>query len=262
MELLPLEAHRTLAYIAAVNRGGAHPSPLAVTEFYESARPKLSTLAAYAAGLAKFDPVGSTEMPIAYFLRMDWIRVDSAGVSLTKTGQALIRALDIKEQDQEVIEVVLDEGDRFAYARAIAFLRTDSPSLLVDPYLRLEQMIDLDRVRAIERVLVGPRLSAEVLADLRNAAEMYKPQRNIEVRQASSLHDRFLIPESGRVLMLGGSLNTFSRAPIAITTLSDQFSDVVRERYEEVWSTAQAAEEPASDPASHAGPADAPTVGA
>ncbi|MFS0700259.1 hypothetical protein AB6N24_09835 [Cellulomonas sp. 179-A 4D5 NHS] len=246
MDVLSAEAHRTLAYIALVNRGGARPSRAGVAQFFRSAEPKvggvfIEMVNMMARGTYR---TGSDENPVDYLLRMEWIRVEEGAVVLTSVGQALVRGLDAAEQEEDVIEAVLDVDDPFAYAKAVTYLRTESPALLVDPYLRMAQLIDLDRVPTVERVLVGTKLNAGDLAALGSAAKVIANKRPLEVRKVSELHDRYLIPASGPVLMLGGSLGTIGRSPITLTTLSASLSDTVREVYEKKWADAEVVEPP------------------
>lgn len=242
MDVVSERAHRTLAYISLVNAGGQRPSRTSVEEFYGSATPRrTNVMTSLSMALTEYALGTTTESPVEYLARMEWVGIDRQdGVYLTPVGQALIRALDLAERDAEpVLETVLDVDDPFAYARAILHLRTGSPALLVDPHLRLPQLIDLNAASNIERVLVGSKLSANDLADLARGARVISDARTFELRKATNVHDRYLIPDNGSVRMLGGSLNTVGHAPIAICNLSDDLSAHVRQIYEQMWATAE-----------------------
>ena len=256
MDVLPVAAHRTLAYVALVNRGGARPSTQGVRQFFQSAEPReaLTLAAMMEAVAAQRYSVGSGEDPFQYLLRMEWVAVEDNGVTLTTVGQALLRALESADSGRGVIEAVLDVDDPFAYAKAVAYLRTATPALLIDPYLRMPELIELARVPTVQRGLVSTKLKAQELADRGRIAQVVNQERPLEVRKTADAHDRYLVPTVGHVLMLGGSLNTIGHAPITLTSLSDDLSDVVRERYTAMWLTAQ----PVRPPQELVGPPERP----
>ncbi len=242
MDPLPEAARRTLAYVSLVNRGGAHPSQGSVTEFFRDAKPiRLDVMSGFGARMAELMTMRQSERPIEYLLRMEWVDLDAEqGVVLTPTGKALVRGLEAADVEHDpVIEAVLDVDDPFAYAKVVAHLRTDEAAMLVDPWLRQTQLIDLYPVPTIERVLVTSRHKGSDLVDLARGAKVFAEDgRAFELRQTREIHDRYLVPRDGPVRMLGGSLGTIGRAPITLTTLSEELSQMVRERHEQMWKDA------------------------
>ncbi|MEO5661656.1 MAG: hypothetical protein ABIR39_00095, partial [Nocardioides sp.] len=118
-------------------------------------------------------------------------------VELTVVGRALLKALNspvLEETAADVFEIVLDPDNPFAYAQALGVLSATKHALLVEPYFRLEQLMDVADFENIERVMVGPGLNKRDLDLLATGLAALSEDRSLEVRIAQSLHDRYLIP--------------------------------------------------------------------
>lgn len=110
----------------------------------------------------------------------------------------------------------------------------------MEPYFRLEQLMDIAEFDNIERVLVGPDLKQRDLEILATGLAALPSTRTLEVRVATSLHDRYLIPrEEGRVTMLGLSLGGIGKKVSTIATLGELASNALRDAHEDLWRDAQ-----------------------
>jgi hypothetical protein len=110
--------------------------------------------------------------------------------------------------------------------------------LLVEPYFRLQQLMDVAPFDNIVRVLVGSKLSQRDYELI--ATGLASLERTIEVRKAADLHDRYLIPAvEGSVMMLGASLGGIGKKVSTMTTLGPVASQALRDAHEAIWSDAE-----------------------
>ena len=124
-------------------------------------------------------------------------------------------------------------------AQALSVLSKVPSAMLVEPYFRLEQLVDISGFENIVRVLVGPHLSPRDIELL--AFGLPSTGRAIEIRQAKSLHDRYLIPADNDegVLMLGVSLGGIGKKVSTLTTLGPAVCEVIRELHESIWESSE-----------------------
>ncbi|MCW2835344.1 MAG: uncharacterized protein JWN68_3297 [Nocardioides sp.] len=179
-----------------------------------------------------------------YLARLSWINDDTAeAVELTPAGRALLKALNspaLEETTADVFEIVLNPDNPFAYAQALSGLSTVKNALLVEPYFRLDQLMDVAEFDNIVRVLVGSRLKAAEYDLLATGIASLRDGRSIEIRKTADLHDRYLIPaEDGGVLMLGASLGAIGKKVSTMTTLGQVASRALRDAHEQIWCEAE-----------------------
>jgi hypothetical protein len=250
MEIVSEHVHRVLAYVAALNRHGVRPGRRVVDEFARRPSPRPT------ARLNKFQILAQQMVENAlggvetvegetfseYLVRLSWVKNEDE-LELTAVGRALLKALNAPVLDEgasDVFEVVLDPDNPFAYAQALGALSQAERALLVEPYLRLEQLIDVEKLGNIERVLVGSRLSGKDRELLATGLAALPADRPLEIRVAKDLHDRYLIPATeGRVTMLGMSLGGIGKKVSTITTLGEVASIALRDAHEEIWTDAE-----------------------
>lgn len=246
MEIVSEHVHRVLAYIEALNRHGVRPAGKAVDEFAKRPLPrpsaKLNKLQILAQTM-RDNAMGGVETIEGetfseYLVRLSWVGGQDE-VELTVVGRALLKALNAPVLDEtatDVFEIVLDPENPFAYAQALEALSAAEHGLLVEPYFRLDQLIDIEKFENIERVLVGPGLKKRDLELLATGLAALPPDRPLEVRVAKALHDRYLIPrDEGRVTMLGMSLGGIGKKVSTITTLGEVASIALRDAHEAIW---------------------------
>jgi hypothetical protein len=180
------------------------------------------------------------ESHVDYLSRLGWIRTMSAGVELTSLGRALLKALNapVIQDTADVFEIVLDPDDPFAYAKAVGRLASVDDALLVEPYFRLDQLIDVAELSNVTRVLVGSALKPREYEAL--SVGLGTLEHPLEIRKAVSLHDRYLIPgRKGQALMLGVSLGGIGKKISTLTPLGEVATDALREAYERIWHDAE-----------------------
>lgn len=244
MEIVNGHVHRVLLYVDALNRHGASPSRDDINAFDESPdqkRPRrfpISDLVATTLNMGMTYERGERETFCTYAQRLGWFTGTDA-VHLTAIGRALLKSLDtpkILESPADVFELVLDPGNPFAYAQALQALSAVETAMLVDPYFRLEQLMDIAEFDNIERVLIGPGVTKAHRALLAHGVASISAARKLEVRAAAVLHDRYLIPSGdGSVIMLGTSLGGVGKKVSTMTTLGGVASNALRDVHEKIW---------------------------
>lgn len=248
MEIVDEGTHRVLAYIETLNRQGVAPTTAQVNAFANNPRPKTSgSLAALGTLSAELDRIAgsSTESPRDYLSRLGWVSVSNDRIELTKIGKALLKGLNSPSLDSsaDVVEIVLDPANPFAYAQALEALGSRGPSMLVEPYFRLKQLMSVAQLNNIGRVLLGTRISKNDEAVLATGLVALPAALRPRLRAAENLHDRYLIPAGDEsVLMLGASLGGIGKKVSTVTTLGEVASKALRDAHERLWDRATAIE--------------------
>jgi hypothetical protein len=180
------------------------------------------------------------ETPLQHLLRLDWCEISGtpARARLTALGEAVLRALNQEAAElPDTVEVVLPSGDPFAYAAAMGKIAGLGDALLVDPYLRYPQFLDLVEHTGVTRVLIGAKLSAEDRASIAVGIKVFeKRKRTVEVRVLGEgqLHDRVVVPLANDrpVLSLGTSLNGVGGRAVTVLNQVDDVDGVLRAAYQ------------------------------
>lgn len=248
MDIVDGHTHRVLAYIAAVSRQGYEMSIDEVEAFAK--RPERqgpvvrNAFEDWRASI--MSSVFTTEEPgetfVAHLRRLMWVTTDdNRKVRLTRLGFALLRELSSPKLDPETestIEVLLDPSDPFAYSRVLTSLSDVASGLLVDPYFRVSQFYDIATQTTIDRILLGKKIGTTEISKLAFALASVPDERPLELRIASSLHDRYVIPPEGAVRFIGTSLGGVGKSVSAVGTFSTVTSDAIRAEHERLWSEA------------------------
>ena len=251
MEIVSEQVHRVLAYVEALNRHGVRPARQVVNEFARkpdlTPTKRVNQFASLSASILQSTMWGLTEKVegetfCQYLARLSWIE-DKAQVELSVIGRALLKALNsptIDESAADVFEIVLGPNNPFAYVQALQALSIPKNALLVEPYFRLEQLMDIAEFDNIKRVLVGPGLKMKDLELLATGLAALPIERSLEIRVAEALHDRYLIPsEEGSVTMLGMSLGGIGKKVSTITTVGEVASIALRDAHESIWASSK-----------------------
>jgi hypothetical protein len=260
MEIADAKAHLALAYIAAASDNG-HRLTREEFEAYIS-KPRLAvepsplarslsrglTASLISSGLAS----GRREQLVDYLERVQWAVVVSGRVHLTTLGRAILRHLETRDlEDEGPLELVLD--DELAYARAVGLIAAAGKAALVDRFFELEQLTTITFRTEVTRVLTGPNWVGRKgrTTELAVALASMKIDRPFEIRCSDQIHDRFVIPDEGRVRTIGSSLNHVGQRLSVTFELSESLSETVRAEFEQAWKQAQplAAEESADESA-------------
>ena len=192
--------------------------------------------------------VKAAETRIEHMVRIGWLEVVGSGIGdgerrglgLTGLGEALIRDRDREvSADDDVTVVVLGRNDPLAYPLLIGRFSAAGAGLLVDAYLKLENLHDMVALTGLTRFLVsGKPENKKVVDSMRAYLASPSIVRPVEVRASKGLHDRYLIADAGAVLTLGTSINGVGRTTTAMTEMPETAADALRDEYERLWGEA------------------------
>ncbi|BBY55790.1 hypothetical protein H7J07_09530 [Mycobacterium koreense] len=205
--------------------------------------PNISAWLGVREGAREVEERAPDETGIDQLKRLHWIEqsANGAGLVLTGLGRALLRQDTDQATDAEI--TVLDGDDPLAWGSLVATIAEIGPCLIVDPYLKPEQFLDVASFTGATRVILRlPTKSHEKVV-----WQVYQtlPGLEITIRFADSrlLHDRYIVGEN-HVYQLGCSLNGIGRKPTTLVPVNGQPADRIREIVEEWWELA----EPVGDP--------------
>jgi hypothetical protein len=252
MDLISEDELRVLTYIDTLNRGGHSPSAQLVAEFergriearygYPDGSPFASlarSLQVTMAGILGTQTLTeAAESTVDYLIRIGALE-EPYELRVTALGRGLLIGLEA-EDEGAVVEVVAS-ADPHALVKVMGHIGAAGPgAMLADPYVGLAEALRLATSTGVDRVLVGggPTRKKDN-AEMKAALDLAPIGRDFEVRVAGhELHDRCLMPRSGPVTMIGGSLNTFGKRSVVLTTVEDH-DGAVRNTYEDLWSKAE-----------------------
>ncbi|MFV8165294.1 hypothetical protein ACNQVK_24915 [Mycobacterium sp. 134] len=234
------------AYFDKINRDLAKSMDVFNRQMTQSFKPVMPHLAALS-GIWESERVVEERAPdeaaIEQLKRLHWIEASAtgAGLVLTGLGRALLRQDTDQATDAEV--TVLDGDDPLAWGSLVGTIADVGPCLIVDPYLKPEQFLDVASFTGATRVILRqPKKPSEKVA-----WQVYQtlPTVEISIRFADPrlLHDRYIVGEN-RVYQLGCSLNGVGRKPTTLVPVNGEPADRIREIVEQWWETA----DPVGDP--------------
>lgn len=184
------------------------------------------------------------ETVIQQVQRFRWVATSStgSGLVLTKLGRALLRADTDQHTDADV--VMLDGNDPLAWGSLVGLIAEIGECLIVDPYLKSEQFLEIAKFTGTTRVILRrPSRETDLIP-----WQMYQaiPDVNVAVRVADPrlLHDRYIVGEN-HVYVLGCSLAGVGRKPTTLVPLEGPIAQQVRDLVEGWWESA----DPVGDPA-------------
>ncbi|WP_418021174.1 hypothetical protein [Mycolicibacterium peregrinum] len=175
--------------------------------------------------------------------RLRWIEPSAtgAGLVLSGLGRALLRNDADLTTASEI--TVLDGNDPLAWGALVATIAEAGACVIVDPYLKPEQFLEIAKFTGTTRVVLRRPNSANGLIPW----QMYQalPDVEVEVRVADPrlLHDRYIVGETA-VYQLGCSFNGVGRKPTTLVPLTGPVADFARNHVAELWGSA----EPVGDP--------------
>lgn len=236
VELVNKRAAKVMNMIAAVNTQGYKPSRVEVNNYGSSPERLVTEFDPYYDDRGEFWDV---ETYSAYLERLKWVEIIEDAAVLTPMGLAVLRAMQDqgKLDNVSVLETVLESGDPFAYARAIAVLADVPDALVVDPYIKLDGLMDIMPLSSVTRILTSSeRGNPSKKAGPFALASAARPgNRQIRIAELSRLHDRYFIPRTGPVRMISTSMNSIGSRIGVITPLGASASQAVREEHEKIW---------------------------
>ncbi|MGI8425769.1 MAG: hypothetical protein ACR2FO_02635 [Actinomycetota bacterium] len=180
----------------------------------------------------------ATEKVSEFIYRAKLIQVESDGaVRLTELGRIVLAGATEQEATENTPQdIVLAAGDQWATIDLLRAVKHVGKCLVVDPYGYEDQIFQLVKHTEAERILIGPSPAKQDFGLILGAIQ---PPRRLELRVSKEIHDRHVIPPSGKVLALGASMNGVGQdKPTILIHLSEDLSVSVRKTYEEIWSRA------------------------
>ncbi|WP_141134768.1 hypothetical protein [Haloechinothrix alba] len=191
---------------------------------------------------AEYGPDAPKEGFVEHLIRLGWAeRDDQGGLGLTPLGRALLRSEDAAESDADSYDVVvLDAGNELSYPVLVQRIAEAGDAILIDPYLRVEQLLVVRNHTSISRVMVSSQLPKEDRAAMAVLVEN-DTDRPLELRMAERgvLHDRMVIGDN-TAFTIGTSLNTIGKQhPTILTPLPEAARDGMRVHVEKWWNDAQ-----------------------
>lgn len=203
---------------------------------------------------AQYDTVlvAAAESSIEHMVRLGWLteRVDEEageghesdgmrGLRLTGLGDALLANARRSQAEDEatVVSFAANSAD-VAYAKLIGVLSGHGTGMLLDRYLDLDGLARLHASTGIRRFVVGTQQKANRIEELRHY--LYDKD-DVEIRQHDGFHDRAFVFDTGKVFLLGASLNGLGgRAPTVLVDLtSDGAGAAIATTYKEFWDQAE-----------------------
>lgn len=180
------------------------------------------------------------ETPLEHMVRILWLaRSEDGQLEITRLGRAMLQTAENEATLIEDLTVMyLGADDPLSYPLLVGALATAESGLLVDPYLKVEDVVSLHQRTRINRLLVGNGKkhrsdNAAISLYLENGIDQF------EVRMSYRLHDRLFLEPDGTISMLGTSLNGVGRKATVLMTVPDAASKRLQEHYEELWDEAE-----------------------
>lgn len=242
MDLVTPTVHLALTYVDVVNRAkvplsvvaldsyGEHPGKIEATQ-----RSWLQEMNAISLG-GRVEPA---ETMSRYLGRLGWIEGSQDSLHLTDIGRAVMAHADrpVSDSDNQAVSVVIDPDDPLAYLRIFGLINEHDGGLLVDPYMRLEGLIDLTEISTVTRVLTSA--SPKEANIFNRTLKATKSEIEVRLIDRTQLHDRFFIADEA-VYVLGSSLNSITRRPGVVTPVGDPVAvGAIKDVYETMWDAAQ-----------------------
>lgn len=188
--------------------------------------------------------VKPAETVIDHLVRLTWLEEagpgESPGLRLSDVGRALLRDCEQESTIREDVSVVVFEvEDPLAYPLLVGQLANAGNGLLVDPYLKLDDLHRIVVSTNLTRLLIsGVRQNQREVAAMQTYLDSPSLARPVEVRSSTELHDRVLIATDGSVLTLGTSLNGVGRKLTVLSPIPPNQNGVFRDTYEKIWDNA------------------------
>lgn len=242
MKIASPETHRVLKYIAAVSARGYKPTQEEVLAYARQPRPmeQRGLVDMFTATFQLGSMFGySSDHALNWLEDVHWITAQDGRVILSRLGYAVLDSLEAEEMTPDGIQtVVLSSKDSVAYARVVERLAEHEGTLLVDPYVRAEDLAVVLPLSTVSRILTskkdGEMRLAGLVALLSKMAPGVSPPT---LRWTNEIHGRFIIPpEPAPIFSLGTSLSGVSSRMTVLTRHDDALiCQQLRELHDQYW---------------------------
>jgi hypothetical protein len=169
VEVVEESTRRVLEYVAMLQRQGYKPSVTDVEAFGESPHrgKPLSIEDMFGSYTSRLTDPGlmyaigrEGESYADYFSRLGWARISAGRVELTKLALAMLRDLNspsVSPETQSYVEVVVKPDDKLSFTKLLHQFNNLGDALFVDPWLKLEQFLEVAEYTPVTRVLTSSR---------------------------------------------------------------------------------------------------------
>ena len=234
METASESVHQLLAFVDGVSRQG---HPLSAVDFESYERSPSRTVHRFTRVTIGMLAGGPAESQLEWLDRVGWLQKNAGTVMITDLGRAVLRSLDEAANVPEgPLDVILDANEPTSYATVVGKIAGVGEALLVDPYCRLEQLLDIASHTSVDRVLTSAAIGKDGLVEMKLAlpvlAEVAGSALDVRVSEKGELHDRYVIPLSGDVITMGTSLNSVDKHFTVLVTLGPPAAEAIRARFE------------------------------
>ncbi len=154
---------------------------------------------------------------------------------------------------------MLDGQDPLAWGSLVGTIAEIGDCLIVDPYLKAEQFLDVAKFTGTTRVILKRPNSDGELVRWQLYQALPGLSVNIRIIDPQHIHDRYIVGETA-VYTLGCSLVGVGRKPTTLIPMTGEPADRIRAIVEGWWDMAEPVGEPApadQEPELEAGPGQA-----
>lgn len=194
---------------------------------------------------AKYAPDIPVEGFITHLIRLGWVEstTETGALATTPLGLALLRTAEAVESEHDgPTTVILGQDDELAYPTLIGRISEAEAGLLIDPYLRLEQLLAVRAYTRIARVLTSRSVSEKDLVAMAVLINSGGSENPIELRAAAKgiLHDRMIVAASGGIDTVGTSLGTVGgKYTTVLSPLPEAVASEMRTKADFWWEQAE-----------------------
>ena len=235
MELIDRDTIRMLKYLAVLEATGI--SAYDFNRFGEG-NPRRGIL------FGEFDRWIASESWADCFVRIGWaVRDGQTRLRIAQLGRSVLAGVGAtslpEPKEQRLMQVVLTKDDDLAYPKLLSAVLSLGECLLVDPYLKAEQFVEVVGGTKVDRCLIRSRCESEVKSIISTTLAGLPGDERPEVRMSDGLHDRLAIPTEGNALGFGLSLNSVGIKTTTLVAYTPEITRMIRETYSEMWERAK-----------------------
>lgn len=253
MNILTEEQHRALAFIEACNSHGYGPEPDEVARWLAEPRKPLSDMYAAMASFSMLGGVLHRGAVTDQLVRLGWVyRADArTRLFISELGEALLRDADAKSAEVTAsATVVLGSDNPLSYAALMSELAAAGSGLLIDPYIRREELMHIVQDTTLTRLLVSEKVKEHNVAAMRSFLGYVPADRGLDVRIVSEGHDRYMKAEDGQVFIIGSSMNmvALQKATTVFVPVPEGSCEMFDKLVEDQWSAGEPLRPEAPEP--------------
>lgn len=229
-----------MAPLLNLQRGVAQQHARTFAQGFVAAQAAYDVIPAVPGKPAEYGPDTPREGFVAHLRRLGWIeRVKPRGYRVTELGHALLRVHQTEPEGEQ--PTLLAGRDRaYDYSTVIGGIAECGVSMLIDPYLGLDELRDLLEHTEVRRFLIGTKLPEGRRASLGVMLRTWKADRGDTLREMRMLpvHDRWIVGE-GALFTMGVSLNGLGKSPSHFIQMPESAASALRPVCEVQWGSAE-----------------------